>query len=223
MALDWTQYIGNPVYQTIASRLYERHNIRIADQIDSMSRIGARNGIGFHFVAKNPESLRLIFKQSPGFAHDNRQHFCDQAAALATNGEGFREIGVPSLHCAVAKSICSIHLDSFGFVARGPDGKKYYNPDLIQHIIDELGWASFVQWVESKSRPLGGFLARIHPVLPNSRNRYNLSIDPRKRNPLTLGGQLDVIERNTWRLSIEGRVDNEREWSAGVTLSSRPF
>ncbi len=187
------QYYGNSIYKQIASRLYNRHKIRIADHINVMEKIGTRLGQGIEFEPIDGGNLKNLLKM-PKFAHDNRKHLCDLVAAGATKGEGYREIGVPSLHIQVAPTLCKIHIDNFGFVAIGPDGQKYYNPDLVQHIVDELFWEDkFVGWVSTKNQTLGGFLGRIHPVLPNSRNRYKLDF----------GGRFDVKKGKGWSLGLE--------------------
>ena len=33
---------------------------------------------------------------------------------MATHGQGYRENSEPSLHCAVAKDKCNVHLDNIG-------------------------------------------------------------------------------------------------------------
>jgi len=188
------QYWGNSIYKQIAGRLYNRHKIRIADHINIMEKIGTRLGQGIEFEPVDGEKFKNLLKM-PKFAHDNRKHFCDNIAAGATEGEGYREVGVPSLHVQVAPTRCKVHVDNFGFVAIGPDGKKYYNPDLIQHIVDELIWEDkFVGWVGKMSPTIAGLLGTIHPVLPNSRNRYELAI----------GTRIDIKKGAGWGLSLEG-------------------
>lgn len=195
MAISKHAYLFNPVYRVIANRLTERHKIDLNKHIDTMYEIGTRPGQGITFRPVDSDKLKNLLKL-PMFAHDNRRHFCERVAAAATQGEGYRETGAPSLHCQIAASRCNIHLDSYGFVAIGPDGKKYYNPDLVQHIVDELGWATVVGWLDKKQPTLGGFIGRIRPILPNSRNRYNPAV----------GGRFVVAKGQGWSLGIDRTI-----------------
>lgn len=188
------------VYNTIANRLFMRHQILIGEHIQTIKKISHDIGEGISFIPKDHLRLQALLR-TPLFAKDNRSHFCDAVAALATKGEGYREVGVPSLHCAISSGFCNIHLDSFGFVAIGPDGKKYYNPDLVQHIVDELGWASVIGWVSKRNPLIGGVLGGLHPILPNSRNSYKPAI----------GVKFDLIKGNGWSLAVEATRSIEQE------------
>jgi hypothetical protein len=195
MAISKHAYLFNSVYRVIANRFMDRHEINIDNHIDTMHKIGARPGQGITFRPVDSDKLKSLLKK-PAFTHDNRRNFCELVAAAATKGEGYRETGAPSLHCQIAASICNIHLDSYGFVAIGPDGKKYYNPELVQHIVDELGWATVVEWLDKKQPAVGGFLGKFRPILPNSRNRYNPAV----------GGRFVVAKGQGWSLGIDRTV-----------------
>ena len=195
MAISKHEYFSNNVYRVIANRLMDRHRIHIDKHIDTMHVIGVRLGQGITFRPVNSDNLKSLLKM-PAFAHDNRRSFCERVAAAATQGEGYRETGAPSLHCQIAASSCNIHLDSYGFVAIGPGGKKYYNPDLVQHIVDELGWATVVGWLDKKQPTIGGFVGRFRPILPNSRNRYNPAV----------GGRFVVAKGQGWSLGIDRTI-----------------
>lgn len=200
MAISKHAYLFNPVYRVIANRFTTRHHVKIGEHIATMNRIGVRLGQGITFIPHDHTRLKQALRK-PAFAHDDRRHICDAVAALATQGEGYREFGAPSLHCQIAQGSCNIHLDSFGFVAIGPDGKKYYNPDLVQHIVDELGWATIVGWLDKKQPTLGSLIGRTHPILPNSRNRYDLSV----------GGKFVLARGKGWSLAVDGTVSAKRE------------
>ncbi|MCP5197356.1 MAG: hypothetical protein H6974_11315 [Gammaproteobacteria bacterium] len=192
MAITKQAYLFNGVYRTIANRLRDRHNIKLDEHVDAMLEIGACPGQGVTFKPVDSDRLKGLL-QMPAFAHDNRSDLCDRLAAAATQGEGYRETGAPSLHCQIAAQRCNIHLDSYGFVAIAPDGQKYYNPDLVQHIVDELGWATVVGWLDKKQPAVGRFMNRFHPILPNSRNRYDFA----------LGGRFILKEGQGWSLGID--------------------
>ncbi len=200
MAITKQAYLFNGVYRTIANRLRDRHNIKLDEHVAAMLKIGPRPGVGVTFKPVDSDRLKSLL-QMPAFAHDNRNDLCERLAAAATQGEGYRETGAPSLHCQIAAQSCNIHLDSYGFVAIAPDGQKYYNPDLVQHIVDELGWGTVVGWLDNKQPTLGRFMNRFHPILPNSRNRYNLA----------LGGQFILKEGQGWSLGIERTYSSSGE------------
>jgi len=192
MAVSPHVYITNNIYRTLANRLRDRHKINIAQHIDTLQSVGTNLGVGITFKPVDSDKLKSLLRM-PAFAHDNRRHLCDRVAALATTGEGYREVGAPSLHIAISPARCNIHLDSFGFVAIGPDGKKYYNPDLVQHIVDELGWATISNWLDKHKPFKGQLFGRMHPILPNSRNRYNLAV----------GGRFVLAKGRKWSLGID--------------------
>jgi len=205
-----TAYIGNSIYKRIAGRLFRRHGIRVADHINVMEKVGTRLGQGITFEPKDSSKFVRLLRM-PRFAPDDGKYICDRIASAATKGKGYREVGVPSLHVQAAPGQCNVHLDSFGFVAIGPNGKKYYNPDLIQHIVDELLWEDkFVNWVSSKNASVGALVGRFHPVLPSSRNRYRLAA----------GGRFDIKKGVGWRVGIEATrsLSGENQYMGKVDL-----
>ena len=163
------EYLLHPVYQAIRDRFRKVHHINIEDHIQAVQKVYWRTEEGFDFVPKSAAAWTQALRRA-GFAHDVRDKHLGIIpsvgffAALATVGEGYREPGSPSLHCAVANAMCKVHLDNMGFVLTG------YGPDAGQHSIDELGWQTYVVAPFAKlSVPLASVLARFHPVVPNSR------------------------------------------------------
>ena len=207
MSISRHAYFTNSVYRGIANRLSQRHQINIAAHIGEMSKVGANIGAGFDFKPVDSGKLAELLKL-PRFAHDNRAYLCDRMAAAVTHGEGYREVGVPSLHFQVAPDTVNVHLDSYGFVAIGPDGQKYFNPDLIQHIADDLGAAKIAEWAGKVHPSLGSFVGRFHPILPSSRNGYNLAV----------GGRFVVAKGKGWSLGIDWTKSRSGETRKGANL-----
>lgn len=209
-ALGIGSYIGSSVYKEICNRFYKQHGISFPDHIASVYSVGVSNGQGIEFLAKDAKRFEALLKM-PAFAPDNQEHFCDRVASMATNGQGYRETGVPSLHVAVAPDVCSVHIDTFGFVAIGPDGKKYYNPDAIQHVFDELLLQDkFVGWVTRHNRTVGLLLSHVHFRGPSSRNRYRLAA----------GVRVNVAQGDGWSIGIEASqaLSGERKVEASVEV-----
>ena len=208
MGISKHTYLFDGVYRVIANRFKRRYQINIDDFVESMVKVGTRAGQGITFWPADYLKLKSLLTQSPFFAHDNRMDFCEALAASQTQGEGYRELGVPSLHCQLSKVSCNIHLDSYGFVAIGPDGEKYFNPELVQHIADDLGMAKIVEWLEKRNSPLGEFVSRIHPILPNSSNRYTPAV----------GGRFVLKQGQGWSLSIDRTISVSLEKKTTANL-----
>ena len=194
-------YQLHPVYQGIRDRFWLRYQIKIGDYIGKVTDIKWRLEEGFDFVPTDFEAFTSALRKA-GFVHDVRDKHLGiipsvgYFAALATEGEGYREPGSPSLHCAVARRLCKVHLDNFGFVLNGG-----YGPDAGEHIIDELGYQTYVVANVAKlSVPVASVLARFHPVLPNSRQFKPFS---------AAGFQFDLLSgrsrdlQRQWKLTID--------------------
>ena len=75
---------------------------------------------------------------------------------------------------AVSGGISSVHIDSYAFMIQGPNGEIVISPDVGQHIFDELLFRMPMPWLRRKGMPfLASVLQALHPVLPNSTNRYS--------------------------------------------------
>ncbi|MEZ5393503.1 MAG: hypothetical protein R2724_11660 [Bryobacterales bacterium] len=207
MALSRHAYFTNSVYRDIANRLSKRHQINIAEHIAEMEKVAPSIGAGFDFKPVSSDKLIALLKL-PRFAHDDRAYLCDRLAAAVTHGEGYREVGVPSLHFQIAPDKVNVHLDTYGFVAIGPDGTKYFNPDLIQHIADDLGAATIAQFAGKLHPKLGSLIGRFHPILPNSMNGYKLAV----------GGRFVVAKGKGWSLGLDVTKSLSGETRKGGTL-----
>ncbi len=193
MSIPLMDYGLNPTFSKISHRFWDEYRIAINDYILSMEEIGERAGEGIWFVPNGPQRLVDRLNATGRFQHDNRRDPTLRLAARYTRGEGYREIGSTSLHCEIADDRCNIHIDSFGFVWRGPDGKTYVGPDSIRHIVDDLGWSAIVTWVRGKDYFLGKILERVHPVVPSMENKFIPQ----------LGIDFDLLSGNDWSLELE--------------------
>jgi len=220
-------YLVDPVYTTIAARFLRfTPQIRINDHIDAMKGVGRTHSEGITFLVKNDLRLRMALVSATisgkrAFHWDNRMVWIYALAAAATDGEGYREIGQPSLHCAISKTICNVHLDEFGFVGVGPDGEEYLTPESIRHIIDELFWRAKIRPLVRKaldtalpsflSLPAGELLDRTYIVAPSKDNKYDLR--------LGVGMKFKVRDRVDLRFEYTCGNPNCSDSSKTATLS----
>jgi hypothetical protein len=184
-------FLGNPVYMEIAARFY-RFNppIRLENHIEYATEVGRTISEGVYFKPKDSLRFRMEvaftkldqYSGIAAFNWDNRNVWIHRLAALATDGEGYREIGQPSLHIAIGPEKCNVHIDEFGFIGIGPDGRPYVGPESIRHIGDELIWRAKIRPVLIKglslalpdaiADPAAQLLDATYIVLPGASNRY---------------------------------------------------
>ncbi len=197
----------DPIYTGINTRFRTRHGIDLSAHIERMTWLGRRVEQGFNFVPWDAGAFEIALKHA-GFKNDLREKHLGfipsvgALAALATHGQGYREEGSPSLHCAIAPDICNVHLDNIGFRLNG------YGPDAGQHIVDELVWQDKIIPLIGKILPtqlndlirLTDLLHRLHPVIPNTRQVKPFS---------ELGVEFDVVSgrsrdlQQQWRVTID--------------------
>lgn len=202
-------YSDNPVYMEIQNRFFHFHpRINIGEHIDSMIEIGRTISEGITFKPVSSLRLRMDiaftnidqYSNQKAFHWDNRKVWVNKLAALATDGEGYREIGTPSLHCAISEEKCNIHIDEFGFVAIGLNGEEYFTPDLVRHIGDELIWRDKIRknairflkfsLPDEIAEPAAKLLDRTYLVMPNSQDRYGFDINNKFKPRIGLGFKL---------------------------------
>ncbi len=221
----------SPTYNAIAERLTQlspgidlgKHIEHGTKDFDAKIEIGPTTSEGVSFVPRDPIALRNAIVAAknknglPAFHHDNRKNWIFRLAAVATHGGGYREIGSPSLHCAIASDVCNIHLDDFGFVSVGSDGKTYFTPDALPHIGDELIFRAYVRKYlrkamvaslgEHVAAPATLLLDRSYLALPTL-SKLNMS---KLTNTVDLraGLGLKVAETNTVKLRFEATCGNK--------------
>ncbi len=202
-------YSNEPVYTEIQNRFFRFNpRINIGEHIDSMIEIGRTNSEGITFKPVNSLRLRMDiafanvdqYSNHKAFHWDNRKVWVNKLAALATDGEGYREIGSPSLHCAVSDEKCNIHIDEFGFISLTPLGEEYFNPNLVRHIGDELIWRDKIRknvirllkfsLPDEIAEPAAKLLDRTYFVLPTSQDRYGFDINNKFKPRIGFGFKL---------------------------------
>jgi hypothetical protein len=191
MAKPILDFQGNPVYMEIAARFYRfSPAIRLEDHIDQVTDIGRTISEGVFFKPKDSLKFRMEvaftkldeYSGIRAFHWDDRKVWVYRLAALATDGEGYREIGQPSLHIAIGSDVCNVHIDEFGFFGLDPNGLPYLGPESIRHIADELGYRVYVRGPLIKllkfglpdaiAEPAAKLLDATYLVAPGASNRY---------------------------------------------------
>ncbi|MEO8072113.1 MAG: hypothetical protein ABI686_02590 [Acidobacteriota bacterium] len=202
-------YSNDPVYTEIQNRFLRfSPRIDIGGHIDSMIEIGRTISEGITFKPINSLRLKMDiafthldrYSSQRAFHWDNRKVWINKLAAFFTDGEGYREIGTPSLHCAISQEKCNIHIDEFGFIALTPSGEEYFTPDLFRHIGDELIWRDKIRKNTIKflkfslpneiAEPAAKLLDHTYFVIPNSQDRYGFDINNKFKPRIGLGFKL---------------------------------
>ena len=163
--------LHSAIWRTIAARFYSRHGIELRKHVKSIVKVNPTINAGFDFVPVDGQAWAETL-HGRGFQLDARERLLGilpsvgSVAALATHGQGYRENSEPSLHCAVAKDYCNVHLDNVGIRLGN------YNANAPQHIADELVWQDKILPAMLKigiSSHFVDILRRVHPVVPNLR------------------------------------------------------
>ena len=198
------------VYQDVAKRFAKRHHLTFIQYVSRLLSVGDYLGQNVTFVAQDIKEFEAALRKQ-GFIEDDPKNPFGKCALGATKGRGFREPGVPSLHVALHPDECSVHIDTYGFVAVDANGNAYYNPDAIQHIVDELLMQDkFVGWVTRHAPTMEPVLRRLHPVLPTSRDNYRLAV----------GLQFNVKEGPGWRIGLQASksISGETRYMGNVEV-----
>ena len=162
-------------YKSITKRFNKRGmSIDLDSHIDSVCYASEIVGEGVAFRPKSASAFKSAITDTQLFHHDDRSDHFGKLAASATIGDGYREVSTPSLHVAISDLVSSVHIDSYAFMIRGPLGDITISPDVGQHIFDELLFRMPMPWLRRKGMPfLASVLQALHPVLPNSTNKYS--------------------------------------------------
>ena len=229
-------FLKDPIYHQIASRLLStKPGVSLKEHIDVMQDIGRTISEGLTFWVHDVEAFRTAIttardqSNQPAFHWDNRKIWIYKLAALATDGEGYREIGQPSLHCAIGSGLCNVHIDEFGFVFRDKDGNEYVSPEAIRHIADELIYRAKIRPVIEimlrnglppfLAEPVMKLLDRTYVKVPSLSDNYGMRLDGKWKPRVGVGYKLPVTKRVNLRFEYTCGNPNCSDHSETVTLS----
>lgn len=196
--------LRSPMWRTISARFYNLHHIDLRKHVKSIIEVKPTINAGFDFVPVDGDAWGEALKRA-GFQPDMRERSLGfipsvgSVAAMATHGQGYRENDEPSLHCAVAKDKCNVHLDNIG-IRLGS-----YNANAPQHVVDELIWQDKILPGMVKigiSTHLVDFLRRAHPYIPNLRQVSAVTKEWQPR----VGVELDIARVRNKDASKQVRV-----------------
>jgi hypothetical protein len=196
--------LHSPMWRMISARFYNLHSIDLRKHVKWIVKVNPTISAGFDFVAVDAEQWADALRHA-GFQPDSRERALGilpsvgSIAALATHGQGFRESTEPSLHCAVAKDNCNVHLDNIAIRLGN------YNANAPEHVVDELLWQDKI--VPALGRiglptPLVDILRRAHPVIPNLRQVTAVTKEWQPR----VGVELDIARVRSQDVSKQVRV-----------------
>ncbi len=150
----------------------------------------ATQGIGFREIWRprlSTRGLQMSDARTGPFAPKWDRRFS------AGFGDSMDLPDLSSLHCAVARDACNIHIDQMGFVMTGPNGDPVVDPDFLRHTLVELLWKSKLKgriplWVTER-------FSFVIPSSPNDYSRLGLSLDisPSTTYKLTLTGSCTIL------------------------------
>ena len=196
--------LHSPMWRTISARFYNLHSIDLRKHVKSIVKVNATINAGFDFVPVDAQKWAEALLHG-GFEPDVREKSLGiipsvgSIAALATHGQGFRENSEPSLHCAVAKDFCNIHLDNVGIRLGN------YNANAPQHVVDELVWQDKILPALLKigiSSHFVDLLRRVHPIIPNLRQPTAVTKEWEPR----IGAEFDLARVRSQDASKQLRV-----------------
>ncbi len=165
----------HPAYKEISKRFNKRGmKIDLDSHIDYVCYAADLIGEGISFRPKKAVAFKEAITDTRLFHYDDPSDPIGKVAAHFTRGDGYREVSTPSLHVAVDEVLSSVHIDGYAFMLEGPFGGAVVGADVGQHIFDDLLFRLPIPWLRRKGHTfLASVLQVLHPVLPNSTNRYS--------------------------------------------------
>ena len=157
----------------------------------------ATEGIGFRQIWQTFPGERPIGPNAP-----NSPAMDPKASARFGDSQNLPDL--TSVHCAVSKRICNVHIDQMGFVVTDANGTVIVDPDALRHIFVELLWKTDLQG----KLPFWA-LDDINFIIPSSPNEFS-----------RLGISIDVAKFGRVNIALNGScaTDGKMEASGSLTL-----
>ena len=161
----------------------------------------ATEGIGFRQIWRTDPAER------PSAASPAADAPAMSAKASARFGDSMNAPDLTSIHWAVSKRLCNVHIDQMGFVITDANGNVIVDPDALRHIFVELLWKTDLQG----KLPFWA-LDNVNFVIPSSPNDFS-----------RVGVTVDVAKFGRVNIALNGTcsLDGKMETSGTMTLGFR--
>ena len=161
----------------------------------------ATDGIGFRQIWQTFPAERPI--ATP----DSRTGPAMDPKASARFGDSPNLPDLTSVHCAVSKWMCNVHIDEMGFVVTDAKGNIIVDPDALRHIFVELLWKTDLQG----KLPFWA-LDHVNFVIPSSPRDFS-----------RFGVSIDVAQFGRVNIALNGTcsTDGKMETAGTLTLGFR--
>jgi hypothetical protein len=183
--------------------------IRNAPVLLDMS-FAATDGYGYREIRDMPLVPTLRTSDWPRMSASFNSRF-----GFGDEREAYYEI--TSLHAELGAKKCNIHIDTFGFVMRGPSG-AFLTPDFLQHAVDELVFKEHV------APAIGSFIGRLFRVNGQQAGNWiarNVTLDlPSYRNSYRKGIGLRVTP--TPNIEVSARFTAKCGWGTRDSRLDEP-
>lgn len=119
-----------------------------------------------------------------------------------------------SLHCAVADSVCNIHIDETGFVLEGPTGDIIVGPNMLRHGFVELFYKTTIK--EKLNLP-SWVVETFYPVIGSTNNGLNfgIGVQPIKTQKYQLKFTASCTVHGQNECSVTGEFTMSHNWFGG--------
>jgi hypothetical protein len=161
----------------------------------------ATEGVGFRQIWRTDPAER------PAAAATTADAPAMNAKASARFGDSQNVPDLTSVHWAVSKRLCNVHIDEMGFVVVDANGTVIVDPDALRHIFVELLWKTDLQG----KLPFWA-LDNVNFVIPSSPNDFS-----------RVGVTVDVARFGRISIALNGTcsLDGKMETSGTMTLGFR--
>jgi hypothetical protein len=167
----------------------------------------ATDGTGFREASRLKISDKQFISSGPLDARGSRGWRRNAGRFVGAFPEAGILPDLSSLHCAVSNQGCNIHVDDVGFVLYDELGNLVVDPDVLQHLFDELIFKTYGKYLLPEA-----IVNRVNLVLPSTANDFN-----------RVGVSADIYKTKKYRVTVSATcsVFGQHECSGTVAVSGR--
>jgi hypothetical protein len=167
----------------------------------------ATNGTGFREASQLKLSDKPLMGSGPLDRRESRAWRRNAGRFVGAFPEADVLPDMSSLHCAVSNQGCNIHVDDVGFVLYDETGNLVVDPDVLQHLFNELIFKTYGKYLLPEA-----IVNRVNLVLPSTANDFN-----------RVGVSVDAYKTRKYRVTVSATcsVFGQHECSGTVAVSGR--